>query len=550
MGPTTSSHALKLRRGLAALLLACALPSGTVSAAQEPSPADASESLRLRVERLRAEDSIEVAGDTVAAEPVAAFYESRGFMPAWRAADRAAILLDVVAGMESDGLDPADYHAGALRSFAAVRPRTAADSAAFDLLLTSAVHRIAHDLGRGRADRSLLDASWAIDVSEPAPDGNHLATIIDADDLRAAIDALRPRHPIYVGMRDALATYRAIRDGGGWPVMPDGPTMRRDSAAGPIALLRRRLAIEGFIELSPEAGPPAFDEALETAVRAFQHTHGLNEDGIVGRATLAELNLTVERRIDAIRVNMERARWILPGLADRFVATNIAGQKVYFVDRGEVVFETRAIVGTSYTRTPVFADTMRYLVINPTWTVPRSINGEILSAMRSDPSYLTTRDVVVIDRAEHRVDPTTIDFSAYTGATFPWVFRQLPGPVNPLGRIKFMFPNRYGVYLHDTPGRSQFEREQRTFSHGCIRVEDPFRLAELVLAGQDGGDQASLMRVVADGRTATIQLERPVPVLLLYWTAASDLHGEVHFYRDVYGRDGAVLSALDAPARR
>jgi murein L,D-transpeptidase YcbB/YkuD len=351
-------------------------------------------------------------------------------------------------------------------------------------------------------------------------------------------------------MRDALARYRAIRDEGGWPQLPDGPSMRRDSATGPIALLHRRLAIEGYVGPAGGAGPPSFDEALETAVIAFQHTHGLNEDGIVGPATRAELDVTVDQRIDALRVNMERARWVLPGLADRFVAVNIAGQKVYYIENGQTVFETRAIVGTSYTRTPVFADTMRYIVINPTWTVPRSISRETLAGIRSDPDYLATNRIVVIDRAENRVDPSTIDFGAYTADTFPWVFRQLPGPLNALGRIKFMFPNRYDVYLHDTPSRSLFEREVRTFSHGCIRVENPFRLAELVLAGQAGGDQASLMRVVASDRTGTVQLERPIPVLILYWTASADLHGEIHFYRDIYGRDGAVLNALATPAGR
>ena len=524
--------------------------AGSHASLRAQDPAAAAEALRVRVERLRADGFIESAGDTIAAAAVAEFYEARAFQPAWRDGSRASAIIAAVMSMEAEGLVPTDYHARPLKALQAVGPRSPSDTAALDLLLTSALYRIAHDLRHGRADRSLIDARWHVESGAPPVDGARLAALADARDLAAAIDSLRPAHAIYTGMRTALARYRAIRDEGGWPQLPDGPSMRRDSAAGPIALLHRRLAIEGYVEPAGEAGPPAFDEALKTAVIAFQHTHGLNEDGIVGPATRAELDVTVDQRIDALRVNMERARWILPGLADRFVAVNIAGQKVYYVENGQTLFETRAIVGASYTRTPVFADTMRYIVINPTWTVPRSISRETLAGIRSDPDYLATHRIVIIDRAENRVDPSTIDFGAYTAATFPWVFRQLPGPLNSLGRIKFMFPNRYDVYLHDTPSRSLFEREVRTFSHGCIRVENPFRLAELVLAGQTGGDQASLMRIVASNRTGTVQLERPIPVLILYWTASADLHGEIHFYRDIYGRDGAVLSALATPAGR
>jgi murein L,D-transpeptidase YcbB/YkuD len=536
-----------LRAALGATLLALA---GSAVPLNAQDPADAVEALRVRVERLRADGFIETAGDTIAAGAIAEFYEATGFGPVWREASRAAVVIAAAAAMATEGLNPIDYHARPLRAFASVRPRSPADTAALDLLLTSALYRIAHDLRSGRADRSLVDATWRVESGAPPVDAAVLAGLATSTDLAAAIDSLRPSHPIQAGMRDALAHYRAIRDTGGWPQLPDGPTMRRDSAAGPIELLHRRLAIEGYTAPLEGDGPPVFDAALESGVIAFQHTHGLNEDGAVGPATRAELNVTVDQRIDALRVNMERARWVLPGLADRLVAVNIAGQKVYYVEDGEVIFESRAIVGTSYTRTPVFADTMRYIVINPTWTVPRSISREVLAGIRSDPDYLTTRQIVVIDGAENRVDPATIDFAGYTAATFPWVFRQLPGPLNSLGRIKFMFPNQYNVYLHDTPSRDLFEREVRTFSHGCIRVEDPFRLAELVLAGQDGGDQASLMRMVASDRTATVQLERPIPVLILYWTASADLHGELHFYRDIYGRDGAVLSALAASASR
>jgi len=292
---------------------------------------------------------------------------------------------------------------------------------------------------------------------------------------------------------------------------------------------------------------PRFDAALEAAVQSFQHRHGLNEDGLVGPATLAELNVPVERRIDQVRINLERARWVTHDLPDTFVAVNVAGAKAYLWRDSDVVFESRVIVGREYTRTPIFAETMRYIDLNPTWTVPPGIVGEVLARLRREPDYLSEQGIRVVDRSGRAVDPSGIDFSRYTAGSFPYMFRQDPGPLNALGQIKFMFPNAYNVYLHDTPARGLFAQEQRLFSHGCIRLQDPLRLAELLLEDTGRWSREALERAIATGRTQTIPLARPLPVLILYWTASADLHGELHFYRDVYQRDAAVLAALDRP---
>ncbi|HSJ08936.1 MAG TPA: L,D-transpeptidase family protein, partial [Longimicrobiales bacterium] len=213
----------------------------------------------------------------------------------------------------------------------------------------------------------------------------------------------------------------------------------------------------------------------------------------------------------------------------------------YFVRDSVVTFESRVIVGREYTRTPVFSAALRHIDLNPTWTVPPGIVGEVLAAARRDAGYLSRQGIEVLDAAGRAV---SVDVSRYSAATFPYTFRQRPGPLNPLGQVKFVLPNAYNVYLHDTPARSLFASEQRTFSHGCIRVSNPLDLAALVLDTPRWSVEA-LRAAIATGATRTIPLARPVPVLILYWTASADLHGELHFYADVYDRDPALLRALN-----
>jgi murein L,D-transpeptidase YcbB/YkuD len=384
-------------------------------------------------------------------------------------------------------------------------------------------------------------------ATAPGDGGAVLEALLAARDPARAVEALAPAHYAYRGLVRALAAHREVHAAGGFPPLGDGPPLRRDDVDPRVPALRRRLALSGDLPAGADLSSPAFDAAVEEAVRRFQHRHGLNEDGVVGATTQEELGVPVETRIDQIRVNLERARWIVHDLPAFFVAVNVAGQRLYVVRDGAVVWETRVVVGKEATRTPIFSAPMRYVVLNPTWSVPRSIGPEVLADVRRDPSYLEQQGFRVLDAAGREVDPAAVDFERGDGADFPYLFRQQPGPDNALGRIKLMFPNPYSVYLHDTPARSLFARERRTFSHGCIRVEDPLRLAELVLDDPERWSRGALEAAIATGATRTAVLARPLPVLVLYWTAATDLHGELHFYRDVYGRDEAVLLALAEP---
>jgi murein L,D-transpeptidase YcbB/YkuD len=261
------------------------------------------------------------------------------------------------------------------------------------------------------------------------------------------------------------------------------------------------------------------------------------------------LNVPVEGRVDQLRVNLERLRWVARDEEPRFVAVNIAGFTVYYVENERVEWSARAVVGRTYRQTPVFRAPMTYLVLNPDWTVPPTIlRKDTLPALRQDPNYLAENHMDVVDAMGRPIDASSIDWTRYPGERFPHYLRQRPGPWNALGRIKFIFPNDHFVFLHDTPTKALFERSERTFSSGCIRVERPFELAEILLRDQPPWTADELRRQVETGATKTVSLRRPVPVLVLYLTAiAADDQEAFRFHRDIYGRDAAVLAALDAP---
>jgi murein L,D-transpeptidase YcbB/YkuD len=321
--------------------------------------------------------------------------------------------------------------------------------------------------------------------------------------------------------------------------VPEGPKLELGSSGPRVAALRARLGAEGDSD--------AFDAPLADAVRRFQARHGLDADGVVGPGTLAALNVPIAARIAQIRVNLERGRWYLHELDPTFVIVNVAGFEVYYLRDSKLVWSARAIIGKPFRATPIFRSRMTYLVLNPTWTVPPGIlANDILPAQRRNPSYLAKKGLQVVDRNGRVVPASSIDWSQATARRFPYNLVQPPGPENALGRVKFMFPNSHSVYLHDTPTRSLFEKSERAFSSGCIRIENPLELAALLLEGQKGWDRAAIDAALATGKTRTVTLERPVPVLLTYFTAWVDRGGELQLRRDVYGRDPKVLRALDA----
>jgi murein L,D-transpeptidase YcbB/YkuD len=509
------------------------------------------EIIRERIEQHRLVKSLKIGDASVASSIVLPdFYERRGFKPAWVKHTSIEDLFRAIRESEADGLDPRDYHLVALerlrRSIEASPMPVPAMLADFDILLTDALVRLSYHLMFGKVDPERLDPSWNMsrDLNglEPAVT---IQQALDSEALYQAIEREKPTHAYYTQMRTALATYRAIKAMGGWPLIPSGPSLKVGMHDERIPALRRRLSLTGDLAPSSVDRSQLFDSALVEAVKTFQRRHGLAADGALGRETLAAMNVPVEERIQQLRVNLERGRWVVHNLENTFIVVNVAGYHSYYVKDGQLLWQGRAQVGRPLRQTPSFKAELTYLVFNPTWTVPPTILAQdYLPFLKQDPGYVHRKGLKVIDRAGRAVEPWQIDWSRYSVTYSPYSLRQDPGPRNALGRVKFIFPNDHAVFLHDTPNQKLFDRTARAFSSGCIRVENALDLAQLLLNDGAQWDRKAIDRVVKSGKTRTVSLPEPIPVLLLYWTAWVGFDGRVNFGHDLYDRDKLVQKAL------
>ncbi|MDX1644460.1 MAG: L,D-transpeptidase family protein [Thermoanaerobaculia bacterium] len=536
-----------LLRGLFVCGLLGALAAGAASAES------VEQRLRTRLEHLPRPLEIVVHGEPIrASQALPEFYERVVYRPLWVAEagplPRAGELVEAIRSAARDGVAPGDYHLGAIEEILARLP-SAPDAGALtdlELLLTDAFLVAAAHLVSGRVDPVTFDPEW-IAVRREADLVALLERAVTTSSPAAELAQLLPEQPGYFALRDALETYRSLAAAGGWPSVVEGPKLEPGARDSRVVALRRRLEVTDD-GIEAESEEPLYDAALEAAVKRFQERHGLAPDGVVGPRTLAALNAPASERVTQIELNLERWRWLPQDLGRRYVVVNIAGFELESVEQGSVSSTHRVAVGRSYRRTPVFSDAIRYLVLNPFWEVPTKLAvQDKLPEIRKDPAYLERQGFVVLQgwgESQRRVDPATLYWTALGRGNFPYRLRQDPGPLNALGRVKFMFPNRFNVYLHDTPGREVFASFERDVSSGCIRVERPLELAEWLLAGAERWDRAAIDRAVATGRETVVPLAEPVPVHLLYWTAWVDADGTVQFRRDIYGRDALLATAL------
>lgn len=523
------------------------------------------EFLRQRIEASGHPPRIMVGEDQIYSSVVLPqFYLDRTYRPAWSDGNGplpiADSLLAAIRGADRDGLLPGDYHLEKIEEVLEIisdrkranRPLNHLRLVDLDLLLTDAFLVLGSHLLGGRVDPVTLDPDWHPSRREVNL-GSVLQKALERQRIKQSLNEFLPDHPDYFRLRKSLARYREIQQNGGWPVVPEGPTMRKGDSGERIAALRERLILAGDHDEFSAEDASVFDEVLETAVISFQRRHGLDPDGLVGRETLAQLNTSVEQRIQQVLINMERWRWLPERLGDRYILVNIANFDLDVIDNGESVMNMRVIVGRHYRRTPVFTGRMTYLVFSPFWNIPPGITAnDVLPQVRNDISYLAKNNIRVFrgwgaDAPE--VDPATVDWSGITARNNPYRFRQDPGPNNSLGLVKFMFPNRFNVYLHDTPARELFSRVQRDFSSGCIRVEKPVELAEYLLADRPEWTRQAITAAMQRPAERTVTLLSPMTVHILYWTAWAEEDGTIHFRRDIYNRDQRLYDALVASSQ-
>ena len=467
--------------------------------------------------------------------------------PHWRSSQLAALRIAIDRSRD-DGLDPGDYLAVRLADAASL------PDGARELLATEALARLAFSLRLGKINPAALNPNWNYLRSFADVDPvSWLRSTIRSDSIDDALAAVRPAMPSYRLLVQALRNYRKREQQGPWQILPEGVTLKPGMIDARITLLRTRLIDTGDLgaELAAAGASDVYDEVLLIAVRTFQERHGLATDGAVGIKTLAALNVPIEERIDQLRVNLERLRWIAADGDREFVVVNIAAYSAMYVVDGEIRWHGRAIVGRPSRPTPVFRAELSYLRLNPSWTVPPTIlRQDVLPGVRRDPDYLHEHQLQLIAVDGSIVDPATVDWRRAKASSFPYTLRQPPGPENALGRVAFMFPNRHSVYLHDTPARELFAKPERMLSSGCIRIENPVALAEMLVDNPERWNRALRDTAVDADKTLRIDLPRKIPVMLLYFTAFPDMDGRIHFRQDLYDRDQAVLDALNAPFHR
>lgn len=480
------------------------------------------------------------------------FYLQRNFVPAWfdgsrRPTPQALAIIDEISRIASDGLLPNDYHFTKLASFA---DADTSNYVQYDMLLSNALATLSQHLLIGKVDPESLFQDWSVQRRH-----QDLTDILEkftkTDDVAAAIDQLRPNQVRYYRLKKQLERLRA-NEQPEWPALALSPAIKPGTKDPRIMNIRQRLIYWADLKYSAIDEADALDDDLYTltmkgAIQNFQRRHGLEEDGVIGKLTLEALNISPMEREKQIVNNLERWRWLTADLGEKYVLVNIASFELRVIDNGQTIMRKPVIVGRDYRRTPVFSDTIRYLVFNPTWTVPSTIAvKDKLPEIRKDPTYLSRLGYTLYDSKQTVVDPSKVDWKALSGRSFPYRMVQAPGPLNALGQVKFMFPNPYDVYLHDTPARELFSKKERAFSSGCVRVSNPLELAAWLLKDNGIGRQ-QIDDIVAKGALQTIFLKKPIPVHIEYWTAWIDSQEELHFRNDIYQRDPTLTAALAAP---
>ncbi len=485
-----------------------------------------------------------VAEHTSSSPAVAEFYRTNGFDPVWvgdspEHVARRAALIRALSTTDLHGLSGAGYDVQALLT-QMQEAKTTRDLGLVEAELSRVFVKYASDLQSGTVRPSQIDDGLVRKV-ERRPADEHLRQLTSTAG-GGYFQVLMPQSRQYRALLKQKQALETLIAQGGWGATVPVNKLDRGDTGPDVIKLRNRLVAMGY--LRPTASPE-YDDTLVAAVQAFQTAHGLEPDGVAGKGTITEVNRPASHRLRAVLVALERERWLPEERGERHILVNQADFSAKIVDDGQVTFETRAVIGknTHDRRSPEFSDEMEHMVINPSWYVPRSIiTKEYLPKLRANPNAVG--HIQITDRRGRQVNRGSVDFNQFTARNFPFSMRQPPSKSNALGLVKFMFPNKYNIYLHDTPHKNLFAREVRAFSHGCIRLADPFDFAYALLARQEEDPKAFFHRVLNTGKETTVKLDKKVPVHLIYRTAYVGPKGEIQYRRDVYDRDRKIWEAL------
>lgn len=481
------------------------------------------------------------------------FYESRGFAPAWiEDSEPRPQMDDLVKALwaaDQEGLDPQLYNVSLLdqrrreasKGFLTAKGFEPKEAGTLDVWLTYLYMKYASDLADGLSDLAHADPKWWIRPEKFDPRAR-LEEALAKNNVAESLFDLTSDNPQYHALRKVLGDHQTLAARGGWPKVPN-TTLKPEQRSAEVVAVAKRLAASGDYKgtMAPDGQSAVYTPELVEAVKRFQRRHGLLDDGVVSAAVVAEMNVPIEERIGRIQLNLERWRWLPRNVGERYILVNLPEYRLEVWDHGQVPVTMRVIVGKGDTPTPIFNDEMTHVVFSPYWNVPPGIaSGETLPSMLKDPGFLARNNMEVLDTSGKPVDPGSIDPSEPSS----YKFRQRPGGGNSLGLVKFVFPNQYDVYLHDTPADSLFERTSRSFSHGCVRLEQPMALAEYVLRDQPEWTRERIEQAMHAGEERHVKLKQPIPVYLGYWTASVSADGLVQFRKDLYRIDARQKALL------
>lgn len=486
-----------------------------------------------------------VAEAAVADRDIAEFYRARNYLAMWTGqteadAARRQALIRALAQADLHGLPAALYDLDGLMARMA-DARSQRDLGQIEVALSQTYLRYARHLQSGILVPSEIDEGIKREVAYR--DRAAYLQDIAGGNPRTVLRALPPQSHDYARlMKEKLRLEQLIAQGGWGPVVA-ADALKPGEEGNAVVALRDRLIAMGYLDRSASRD---YDGQLQQAVQAFQSDHGLEPDGVAGPGTMAALNVPATGRLKSVIVAMERERWLARERGKRHILVNLTDFSARILDDDIVTFRTRAVVGLNENgrRSPEFSDEMEHMVINPTWHVPRSIAvKEYLPQMQRNPNAAS--HLRLYDGRGREVSRGAVDFAAYSARSFPFAIKQPPSERNALGLVKFMFPNKYNIYLHDTPQKALFDRDKRDFSHGCIRLQQPFEFAYALLAKQESDPRGAFHTVLDTGRETYVQLEEHVPVHIIYRTAFTEAQSRIQFRGDVYGRDAKIWDALD-----